>query len=280
MEIALNFPSISIDPSDDLDTSYEKVIEAFETSEFKVYRPDYLNGLVLSKDFARLFNIYDNDIKYTFFVINTTWNDDKISKILNSFSQTGEKAKTYFYSAYPLPDVLAFINTNSIESFFELEAIRNLKPIAYFGSEIDNMHKYSEILNKLTNKYFNLSVDYNQVTSLKNIETIITQNFRKCDDYEMLYDTDIIYFPYYSMLLFGLYFVDLISKNLKGEIFYKNEQSISEIGVGFSTNNNEMIDVMAHPVEKVFKFFFYGKDNSIINWYYDLRYSLQNMPKN
>lgn len=276
--MSITFPDVLISPSLSLEENYEKAIKIFENYNFKVYRPDYLNSVILANEIVKIFNIMYEDIKYSIFIINTTFDDIKTSKILNSFIQPDEKSKVYFYSAYPLPDILAYLNTNSKSSYFELEVIRNTKNIIDLASDNSLLPNYIEILNNLVEKYFQKSLNEDHIQSLKNLESIVTKEFRQIDDYEVIYDTDIVYFPYYSMLLFGLYLTWLISNKMNGEIFINKE--LVQTGVGFSTKNDDKIDVMAHPIEKIFKFFFYGKDSSVINWYYDLRYSLQELGKN
>ena len=112
--------------------------------------------------------------------------------------------------------------------------------------------------------------------AVKNIEKIISTYFRKIDDYESIYETDIDYFPHYSLVFFALYIVNLMCDNLKGEVFHDKKNEIGKLGVGFSVKDPEIIEIVAHPVEKVFKYFFYGKNDSIINWYYEIKYLLEN----
>lgn len=273
----ITFPDILIDPSLSLEDNYEKAINQFEKDGYSVYRPDYLNSIILANDITKVFNITKADVKYSIFVINTTFDDIKTSKILNSFIQPDEKSKVYFYSAYPLPDILAYINTNNKTAYFELEIIRNTKNIMELVNDITLFPKYIEILNNLTVKYFDKTLNEEHIQSLKNLELIVTKEFRQIDDYETIYDTDIVYFPHYSMLLFGIYLTWLISNKMNGEIFINKD--LIQTGVGFSSKKDDVINIMAHPIEKVFKFFFYGKDASVINWYYDLRYSLQELEK-
>ncbi|MBC7476356.1 MAG: hypothetical protein H7263_18890 [Candidatus Sericytochromatia bacterium] len=277
MEINNLLEKIIIKPNDSLEESYNKAITFFEYNDIKVYRPDYLNENITGKDYTKIFNIYHDEVKYSCFVINSLWDDDKINKILNSFSQTSNKSKVYFLSAYPLPDILNFISTNTEASFFELEAIRNLKNIKNISYDRDLIFKYSDLLNNLSKKYFKLSIDDNVPESLKNIEKIIIHHFRNGEAYQALYETDIIYFPHYSLLLFGLYISNLLIKNFHGELFYQQSQEINELGIGFSTKKDDVIDIMAHPIDKIFKFFMNGKDSSVINWYYELKYLFNNI---
>lgn len=273
----ITFPDILIDPSLSLEDNYERAISEFEKSGYIIYRPDYLNSVILANDITKVFNVTQDDVKYSIFVINTTFDDMKTSKILNSFIQPDEKSKVYFYSAYPLPDILAYINTNNKTAYFELEIIRNTKNIMEIVTDPSLLPKYIDILNNLTVKYFDKTLNEEHIQSLKNLELIVTKEFRQIDDYETIYDTDIVYFPHYSMLLFGIYLTWLISNKMNGEIFINKD--LIQTGVGFSSKKDDVINIMAHPIEKVFKFFFYGKDASVINWYYDLRYSLQELEK-
>ncbi len=275
MEITDLISEILIQPTEELDEAYNRVLSIFEENNFQIYKPDYLNSLINAKEFTRILNIYQGKIKYTIFVIIEPWNEQKINGILNSFSQPDENSRVHFISAYPLPDIISFINKNTKASFFELDAIRNLKNIINIADDPDLIKNYSAVLNSLSQKYFTTEIDFNVPQNLKNLEKVIIEHFRNGEPYDHLEEVFIDYFPYYSMLLFGLFLSDLISQNFNGELFFKKEMDIKELGIGFSKNNDETIDVMAHPVKKVINFFFYGKDSSIINWYYELKYFFQ-----
>lgn len=271
---SLKFPEISISPLQDLDEAYSNITSAFETENLKVYKPDYLNSIINAKEFTRIFNVYLGDVKHTFFIFTSPLDQEKINQVLNSFSQPNEKSLVYFLSPYPLPDILTFIGKNSPASFFELEVIRNLKNLEKIADEPELIHYYSNILNTLSKKYFALELENEIPQSLKNLEKVIINYFRNGDEYEPVQEVEIDYFPYYSLVLFGIYISYLLIQNFQGELFYKREQTIKELGIGFSLQNNDFIEILAHPLEKVFNFFFYGKESSIINWYYELKYYL------
>ncbi len=270
----LKFPEISIRPLQDLEEAYINITSAFEAEGYKVYKPDYLNSIINAKEFTRIFNIYKEDIKHTFFIFTDQLDQEKINQVLNSFSQPNENSLVYFLSAYPLPDILTFIGKNTPASLFELEAIRNLKNLGNIFEEPELIHYYSSISNTLAKKYFAVELENEIPQSLKNLEKVIINYFRYGDEYEPVQEVEIDYFPYYSLVLFGLFIGDLLIRNFKGELFYKNDQTIKELGIGFSLQKNDFIEVLAHPVEKVFNFFFYGKESSIINWYYEIKYHL------
>lgn len=282
MEIKDLAEKLVIRPTSSLEEEYERSITFFQDNGFNVYRPDYLNDNIIAKSFTKIFNIYQekDKIKHSFFVLNTPWDEEKVNLILNSFSQPSEVSKVYFLSAYPLPDILAFIGKNLPASFFELEAIRNFKNFNESLSQPDSLENYFKLLNNLSQKYFQIEVNDIPAQGLKAIEKIIINDFRNGRDYDQLYDTDIEYFPHYSLLLISMYVSYLMMKNFTGELFYDSSKDIKELGIGFSTENNDMIDVMAHPVNRVFNFFIYGKDASIINWYYELKYFFSNKTAN
>lgn len=271
----LNFPKIEILENNSLESIYSYVLNEFKKNNINVREPDLLNEIVLCKDIAKIFNVYEENRKYTFFVTNINWNDDNISKILNSFTKTDDSSYLYFYSFYPLPDLLKYLSRNSKESFFEFDCIKNFK--AY--EDIETVKYISNKFKELLTKHFNIDLKNNPAEDLKNIEKIISTYFRKIDDYESIYETDIDYFPHYSLVFFALYIVNLMCENLKGEVFHDKKNEIGKLGVGFSIKDPEIIEIVAHPVEKVFKYFFYGKNNSIINWYYEIKYLLDNNSK-
>jgi hypothetical protein len=276
LEVDNLFPEINITPLQDLDEAYASTISAFEDSGLKVYQPDYLNSIINAREFTRIFNVYKDEVKHTFFIFTTQLDEDKVNQVLNSFSQPNDKSLVYFISAYPLPGILNFIGKNSPAAFFELEAVRNLKKLEKLASEPGLVSDYSNIMKNLAKKYFDLDIGYDIPQSLKNMEKAIINFFREGKDYDMIYEFEIDYFPHYSMLLFSIYLSDLLIQNFKGELFYTAEQNIKELGIGFSLGDNDFIEIQAHPVEKVFNFFFEGKDSSIINWYYELKYHLNN----
>jgi hypothetical protein len=266
------FPEIKILPRQDLDEAYDIVTATFDAAGHRVYRPAYLNSVISAGEFSRIFNVYENDTKYTFFVFSTRLDEGNVNKVLNSFSQPGDKSRVHFLSPYPLPGILNFIGKNSPAAFFELEAIRNLKNLENLADAPELLSHFSNILSTLAKKYFDLEIGYDIPQSLKNLEKLIINFYRNGEDYEPLQEVEMDYFPYYSLVLFGLYICGLLIRNFQGELFYARGQKIKEIGIGFSLQNNEMIDLMAHPIDKVFNFFFHGKDSSIINWYYELKY--------
>src|SRR5688572_22617538 len=100
------FPEITVLPLQDLDEAYNSVTKAFEDKGITVYRPDYLNSVINARDFSRVFNVYLDEIKHTFFVFTSQLDEDKINQLLNSFTQPGDKSLVYFFSAYPLPGIL------------------------------------------------------------------------------------------------------------------------------------------------------------------------------
>lgn len=236
--------------------------------------------MVCSKDFSLIFNIYnENEIKNTFFIINTPWDDEKVRLILNSFSQPSEKSRVYFISAYPLPDILRFLQKNDNLAFFEFESIRHLKNIDELQNNEDLIQNYYDTLINLVHKYFNIELTNDIPSSMKELQQLIINSFRNGNEYDTVYDTDIDYFPHYSLTFLGLYLSYVLVKNFNGEIFYDNTKDIKEFGIGFSAHNNEIIDIMANPINKVFNFYLYGKDSSIINWVYEIKYYLKNPDK-
>lgn len=235
--------------------------------------------MVCSKDFSSIFNIYDQDIKNTFFVISQPWDDHKVSLILNSFSQTHDKSKVYFLSAYPLPDILRFIQKNDRSAFFELEAMRQLKNINDLQEDFSLIEKYYKSTINLVEKYFDIFLSTDIPNSIKDLEKIILSQFRNGAEYETIYDTDIEYLPHYSLVLLGFYLSYVLIKNFEGDVFYNDSEDIKEFGVGFSINKNDVIDIMSNPINKVFNFYLHGKDSSIINWVYEIKYYLNNPDK-
>ena len=271
--------SLEISPLLSLNENYDKTIRIFEDKGFQVYKPEYLNEMVCSKDFALIFNIYQDGFKKTFFVINTAWNEEKVNLILNSFSQPSEKSQVYFISSYPLPDILRFIQKNNQSAFFELEAIRYLKSLDKLQNDISLIETYYNNSLNLVEKYFNIKLNTDIPNDIKELEKIIINYFRNGQEYETIYDTDIDYFPHYSLVLLGLYLSYLLVKNFEGDIFYDNTKEIKELGIGFSAEKNDTIDIMANPINKLFNFYLYGKDSSIINWVYEIKYYLKNPHK-
>lgn len=263
------FPEIDLLPNESLEKTYDQVIAKFLERAINIYVPEQLNEIILCKDIAKIFNVYGENIKHTFFVTNTIWDDEKVRLVLNSFTQTSEKASVHFYSVYPLPDVLRFISKNTNEAFFELDCIRN------FNFRLKEKKLFHNKIKELLTKHFSVELKTIPANDLKTIESLLIKFFRKCDDYEIIYDTDIEYFPYHSLVFIGAFIASIMEENLGGEIFYQDPSDIQTLGVGFSSKKDEVIDIMAHPIEKVFKFFFYGKEASIINWYYDIKYLLK-----
>ncbi|MFN8671463.1 MAG: hypothetical protein U0457_05170 [Candidatus Sericytochromatia bacterium] len=272
----MKFPKLDFLVNKELDLLYQDVLELFQKEKISVHKPEYLNEIILAKDFARVFNVYEDDVKHTFFIINEPFNDDKISKILNSFTSNNEKSLIHFYSFYPLPDILKYLSNNTLSSFLELECIKYFKS---YKKDIYDLEYFSEKLSIFLKKIFNLDLKKEPKTDLKIIENILGTHFRKVDDYETIYDTDIEYFPYYSLVFFSFHLANLMCSNLKGEVFYDQNNDIQSLGVGFSFDNSDMIEISAHPFDKVFKYFFYGKDSSIINWFYDIKYLLSQKQK-
>lgn len=268
------FPEITLLPNENLEKIYNQVLAKFIENEINIYVPEQLNEIVVCKEIAKIFNVYDVNTKHTFFVTNTTWNDEKVSLVLNSFTQTHEKSLVHFYSVYPLPDVLRFISNNTKEAFFELDCIRN------YSFRLKEKELFHNKIKELLIKHFSIALKDIPANDLKELEKLLITFFRKCDDYEVIYDTDIEYFPYHSLIFIGFYIASLMEKHLGGEIFYQDNKDIQTLGVGFSSKKDDVIDIMAHPIEKVFKFFFYGKEASIINWYYDIKYMLKTNEKN
>ncbi len=279
MDILTLFNYIEINLLLSLKENYDIVINKFTENGFKIYQPEYLNDMVCSKDFALIFNIFQNENKNTFFVINSPWDKEKINLILNSFSQPSEKSKVYFISAYPLPDILRFIQKNNQTSFFELESIRHLKNMDNLFEDISLIENYYNSCLVLVKKYFEIDLDLSIPNSIKVLEKIIINKFRNGEEYDTIYDTDIDYFPHYSLLLLGFYLSYVLIKNFDGEVFYNKTQDIKEFGVGFSANKNDVIDILSNPINKVFNFYLYGKDSSIINWVYEIKYYLKNPDK-
>lgn len=279
MEIAKLIRRVSVSPIETLEQAFERIAALFEYEGLKVHKPEYLNNMVLAKDFSRIINIYQDDVKYTIFIIISSFNEEKINLILNSFLQTNEKSKVFFISAYPLPGILSLINQNSPASFFELDALRNLKKVKELSERTTTDPHYSEVFKNLVLKYFNVEITNEPAKALKRMENIIIEFYRKCDDYEEIYETDIEYFPYYSMVLFGLHLGDMLATNFNGDLFYHADQEIEKLGIGYSVENDDLIDMMVYPVDKVFKFFYSGKNSSIINWYYELKYFFNNKEK-
>lgn len=270
---------LEISPLISLEENYNQIIQIFQDNNLTVYKPEYLNDMVCSKDFSSIFNIYDQDVKNTFFVINQAWDDQKISLILNSFSQPHDKSKVYFVSAYPLPDILRFIQKNDNLAFFELEAMRQLKNISSLQDDFSLIENYYNNTLNLVEKHFGISLSTDIPNSIKNLEKLIINHFRNGEEFETIYDTDIDYFPHSSMVLLGLYLAYVLIKNFEGDIFYNNSEDIKEFGIGFSVNKNDVIDIMSNPINKVFNFYLHGKDSSIINWVYEIKYYLKNPDK-
>jgi len=272
----VNFPEVNISVLEDLDEAYNRIISIFESKDIKVYRPCYLNDSVCAKDFAEIFNVYDDDIKHTFFVITDVWDEEKINLILNSFSQPSKNNLVHFISAHPLPEILAYLNKNTQASYFELEVIRNFKSFDNIFDDNNLFSKYSSILFDLSKKYFETELSYNDVpNTLKNLETIIIEHFRDGEEFDLVDENSLVYVPYYSMLLFGIFFSNLFIKTFDGIPIFDAEKDIKKLGISFSKSELELeTSLIAHPIEKVFKFLLYGKDSSIINWYYEIKYLL------
>lgn len=271
--------NIQLNPLLSIEESYNKCIEEFEKNNLKVYRPDTLNDNICAKDFSKIFNVYQGELKNTIFIFNEYLNDEKISLILNSFSPPHEKAKVYFISPYPLPDILRFLQKNNSNSFFEYESIKALKNFSELQNDISLINNYYKVALGLINKFFQLNLSNNIPQDIKSLETLIIDKFRNGNKYDTIYDTDIDYFPHYSLVLLGLYLSYVLIENFNGELFFDNQKDIKELGVGFSVNNNEIIDILANPINKVFNFYLYGKDASIINWVYEIKYYLNNPDK-
>lgn len=271
--------SIELNPLLSLEENYTKSIKEFENNNFQIYKPESLNDMICAKDFSKIFNVYQNDIKNTIFVFNEHLNDEKISLVLNSFSPPHEKSQVYFISSYPLPDILRFLQKNNSNSFFEYESIKALKNISELQNDISLINGYYESSINLINKFFNLSLSNNIPHDIKSLESLIIDKFRDGNQYDTIYDTDIDYFPHYSLVLIGLYLSQVLIHNFKGELFFDSQKDIKELGIGFSVKDNEIIDIMANPINKIFNFYLYGKDSSIINWFYEIKYYLNNPDK-
>jgi len=271
----INFSEINISVLEDLQEAYNRIISIFEAEEIKVYRPAYLNESVCAKDFSEIFNVYEDDIKYTFFVITSPWDEEKTNLILNSFSQPSKNSLVYFFSAHPLPEILLYLNKNTQASYFELEVIRNLKHIDNISNDNNLFSEYTNLLFNLSKKYFDIELSYDVPTTLKNLETILIEHFRNGDEYDFMDEISIDYTPYYSLLIFGIFLSELFIKNFGGVPIFDKDKDIEKLGISFSKNELQLeIDFVAHPIEKLFKFFLYGKNSSIINWYYEIKYLL------
>lgn len=268
-----------INPILSLDENYNKSLEEFKKNGFNTYIPEHLNDMVCAKDFSKIFNIYQDDIKNTFFVFNEHLNDEKISLVLNSFSPPNEKSRVYFISSYPLPDILRFLQKNNNQAFFEFESIKILKNISELQNNSYLVNDYFIKSTEIIEKFFNIKISSEIPQGIKELEKIIINIFRNNNEYDTIYDTDIDYFPHYSLTLLGFYLSHILITNLKGELFYDAQKDLKELGIGFSVNDNDIIDIMANPINKVFNFYLYGKDSSIMNWVYEIKYYLKNPDK-
>lgn len=271
--------SFDINPLNSLEDNYNKCLEFFKDKGFSTYIPQHLNDMLCCSGFSRIFNIYEDDIKNTFFVFNEHLTDEKISLVLSSFSPPHEKSKVFFISSYPLPDILRFLQKNNNESFFEFESIRILKNLNELKNNSALVEYYYQSSLEIIKKFFKIEQSNEIPKGIKALENIIINIFRNGNQYDTIYDIDIDYLPHYSLILLGFCLTHILNHNLNGEIFYNSEKDLKELGVGFSVNNNEIIDIMANPINKVFNFYLYGKDSSIMNWVYEIKYYLKNPDK-
>lgn len=270
---------LDINPLNSLEENYNKCLDFFRDKGFNPYIPQHLNDMLCCSSFSKIFNIYEDDIKNTIFVFNEHLTDEKISLVLSSFTPPHEKSRVFFISSYPLPDILRFLHKNNNQSFFEFESIRILRNLNELKNNSALVEYYYNSSLEPIKSFFQIEQSNEIPKGIKDIENIIINVFRNENQYDTIYDIDIDYFPHYSLTLLGFCLVYILIHNLNGELFYDSEKDLKELGVGFSVNNNEIIDIMANPINKVFNFYLYGKDSSIMNWVYEIKYYLKNPDK-
>jgi len=277
LEITSFLPELKISTLETLDDAYQRVIDLLRKNDFNVYEPSLLNDLSLAKDFSKIFNLYDpeREIRHTFFVITEPWDDDKINKILNSFSQPDPQKLVYFLSAFPLPGILEFITKNTPAAFFELESLRNLKTLSILPNEPEKLEQFANRFTDIAEKCFQQKFTGKPPEDLKTLEKIIIEHYRNNEPYEYFYEDQFAYLPDFSLNFMGIFLAWLLVKNFSGSLLFSASADPLSLAVGFALNAAEEFSLMAHPLEKVQSFFYRGKDYSIINWYYEIKFFLK-----
>lgn len=265
--------NISLNSINGIDKEFEKIVSIFEENKIKVYIPELLNNTIPSRAFCKIFNVYENEKKekHSIFLCYGHLNDEKISLVLNSFSQFDEKNKIYFVSDYPLPNIFKFFTNNNLVSFFEYECLKNSKNIESIINDINLIEEYSRRFILIFKSFFNQEINYTSIyPSLKSFENNLIKNLRECHEYHYLFDNEFDYFPKYILNLAGIYISQLIKTNFDSDIYFPNDTNQIEDLLLHIHGKKEEIYIF--PIRKLSEFFYGGKNDSIINWFYEIKY--------
>ncbi|GIW22169.1 MAG: hypothetical protein KatS3mg068_1176 [Candidatus Sericytochromatia bacterium] len=265
--------NISLNSINGIEKEFDKLVSIFQDNKIKVHIPELLNKTIPSKDFCRILNVYEEEknVKHSIFLCYGHLDDEKISLVLNSFSQFNDKNKLYFISDYPLPDILKFFTSNHLVSFFEYECIKYSKNMENIISDNTLIEYYSNKFIEIFNLFFNEKLNYTNVyPSLKSFENNLVKNIRDCHEYHYLFDDEFDYFPKYILNLSGVYVTQLMIKNFDTDIYFPDDSK--DIEDLLLTIHGKKEDIYVFPVRKLSEFFYGGKNESVINWFYQIKY--------
>jgi hypothetical protein len=265
--------NISLNSLSSLDVEFQKLVDIFQENNIKVHVPELLNDTIPSKNFCKLLNVYENNDnkKHNIFLCYGHLNDEKISLLLSSFSKYDDKNRVYFVSDYPLPDILKFLNQNILPSFIEYECIKHSKGINKIIENIELIENYSNRFIDIFTLFFKEKLDYiNIYPSLKLFENTLVKTLRECHEYHYLLDDEFDYFPRYVLNLSGLYITKLIKNNFDSDIYFPDDSK--DIEDLLLTLHGKKEEIYIFPVRKLSEFFYGGKNESIINWFYQIKY--------